>query len=247
MLNFIINKIIRKNIYFYIFTLKIYKNNPIFFSFLEKSKYIFLKNSNFKYVIDIGSNQFQTAKLIQKINNNLTIYAFDPSGKDIKKKNIFFKKFALGNYEEKKILNMPFFKSINLNSLNSMSPNNLKNYLNKYLKNIDIKIKKKSVDVRKLDSFNLKSNFIKIDTEGFEFEILKGSVKHLKKNYPIILIEKNKDFTKIKKFLKKLDYTSYKTFKNKFVIDSENINDDIYFLRNKTKFHSDLIVNQNEF
>lgn len=242
MLNFIINKIIRQNIYLYIFTLKIFKKNPIFFSFLEKSKYIFLKNSNFKYVIDIGSNQFQTAKLIQKINNNLVIYAFDPVGKDIKKKNIFFQKFALGNNEEKKKLNMPFFKSINLDSLNSINLNNLKNYLNKYLKNTDIKIKKKIVSIRKLDNFNLKSNFIKIDAEGFEFDILKGSINHLKKNYPIILIEKNKDFSKIKKFLNKLNYKSYKIFKNKFVIDSENINEDIYFLRNKTKFHSDLIV-----
>ena len=146
-------------------------------------------------------------------------------------KNNFFKKIALGNFDGEGDLYMPFFKNINLDSLNSFNLVNIKNYLDKYLRNTHIKIKKKRVIIKKLDSFNLTSDFIKIDVEGYELKVLEGSIKHIKKNNPIILIEKNKEFFKIKKFMRKLNYSTYKFYNNKFVFVEKNEDDDIFFFK----------------
>lgn len=46
-----------------------------------------------------------------------------------------------------------------------------------------------SVQLRTLDSYNLETNFIKIDVEGNELETLKGAVNTIKKYKPFIAIE----------------------------------------------------------
>jgi FkbM family methyltransferase len=46
------------------------------------------------------------------------------------------------------------------------------------------------VNVRRLDDFNfIKVNMIKIDVEGYEFEVLKGSEQTIKKHKPVLIIE----------------------------------------------------------
>ena len=79
----------------------------------------------------------------------------------------------------------------------------------------DIKFKKKKISIKKFDNLNLKikPHFIKIDVEGFDFLVLRGLSKTIKKYKPIFLIEYNKEnFLQINKFLK-----NYK----KFIYDIE--------------------------
>jgi hypothetical protein len=61
----------------------------------------------------------------------------------------------------------------------------------KKLNNNDDLLKKIKVQVKTLDSFNLTNiGFIKIDVEGFEKEVLEGSLETLmKNNYPPIVFE----------------------------------------------------------
>ena len=241
MLSYLINSLIRKNIFLYIFFLNFYKKYTDLFFFIERKKYSFLKNSQFKNVIDIGSNKFQTYQLMKKLNHNLLITCFDPFLENkSNKKN--FKKIALGNFKGKKKIYMPYFKNTNLDSLNSFKLENINEYLDKYLKNTNIKIIQKKINVNKLDNYKLNSDFIKIDAEGFELEILEGSIKHIKKSYPIILIEKNYNFKKIKDCLKKLNYDAFKILDEKFVINRDYHEQDIFFLNKKSKFHKKLII-----
>lgn len=52
-----------------------------------------------------------------------------------------------------------------------------------------------TVPIRKLDSFNLTNvDFIKVDTEGYEYEILKGAINTIKNNRPIIQLEIEEKF-----------------------------------------------------
>jgi len=65
-----------------------------------------------------------------------------------------------------------------------------------------------------VNKFNLNLNFLKLDIEGAEFEALKGSIKILAKNKPVIFLEIDSVNSKICKFLKKFNYSSY-YFENK--------------------------------
>ena len=59
-----------------------------------------------------------------------------------------------------------------------------------------------------------KIDFIKIDTEGHELEVLKGAEKTIKKFKPILMVEKNNlNFYAMSKILKKLNYEIY-SFEN---------------------------------
>ena len=60
---------------------------------------------------------------------------------------------------------------------------------------------------KKLDDFNFKNvSFVKIDVEGHELKLLKGSKIFFLKNKPDCLIEiKKKNLPKVKNFFKKID------------------------------------------
>lgn len=85
------------------------------------------------------------------------------------------------------------------------------------------------VPTLKLDSLNYESgvNAIKIDTEGHELEVLKGSANLINSQRPMLIIEKNKEnFFSILNFLEDMDYSIY-------LIDDTNLKIQILNLKNK--------------
>ena len=95
--------------------------------------------------------------------------------------NITTYKIALGDKQCKSILNT----CISHSGLHTMGDNLLR--FND--------IKQVEVDVDTLDNIffnnNINVDYIKIDTEGYEYYILKGGEKTIKKNKPIIQLEYN--------------------------------------------------------
>ena len=174
----------------------------------------------------------------------LKLFCFDPiqiNNKFNKKlKNLKFYNYALGDKNNKKLFYTPYYKSFRLDSLASFTKKNIENYINKnlpfYKKKIYYSVKK--IKVKKLDSHKIKFQFIKIDTEGFEYQIIKGALKLIKKNNPIILLEINKNLNKIYKILHKIGYAkfTYDSKHNKFIKQKKidrKLND-IFFLNNKS-------------
>ena len=200
-------------------------------------------------IFDIGCHKGETLDLIKKKFFFRKIYAFEPNKElvgtlKVKHKDVYFIDKAVGEKNCKKIYYKSKFSPIN--TLNKK--NNFSNYLNFKKKiiskiyfnnNLDVE---EEVDVISLKTFikNLKIqsvDLIKIDTEGYEFYVIKGLGNYLKK-IKILLFEhhyddsliKNYKFSDINSLLVKNGFKL--AFKNKMLI--RNIYEYIYV--NQCKF-----------
>lgn len=176
----------------------------------EKDIY-FLRELNFNYSLDIGANVGTYSIELSKISKK--VIAFEPikkifrSTKKYLPKNVFFNNFALGNSTKKQKIFIPIKENKDIEYALSSIKNKPKYFIFKtiIIKKFDLIFKKKN--------FLDKIDFIKIDTEGYEYEIILGMKKFLKKNNPIFLIEiekkHNKNFEKLFLFMKNLGYKVY--------------------------------------
>lgn len=135
-------------------------------------------------VFDIGANKGQSIELYKSLFKNATVYSFEPNPE---LQEILLKKYhgrgdviinpvALGERDEDN--EFIIFENSELSSFKPMESNKLNPFSGE-------KIKTKSVtQVLTLDTYLKKNNvesidLLKIDTQGYEFEILKGSLKTL--------------------------------------------------------------------
>ena len=133
--------------------------------------------------------------------------------------------YALGNRNEKKIIKIPILKNSASYGRASISQK-FKSFTTETIlvRSLDYLVKKKKIKVNKLD-------FIKIDTEGYEFQVIKGAKETIKKYKPILLVElelRNSSKIVIKKIfslLKKLNYDSF--YSNNGIDFKRNSFDDI--------------------
>jgi len=97
------------------------------------------------------------------------------------------------------------------------------------------------VDVKKLDNFNYDHvDFIKIDTEGYEYFVLKGAEKTIKKHKPTIVVEIkdkhlerfNSSSKEIHKFLKGLNYTLDNVVNSEYIYTHNDLEPRDYFKSN---------------
>ena len=156
------------------------------------------RNNALKYVkhwrncIDIGSNVgMWTRELAQKFEQ---VYCFEPNpnfiecfNKNIHETNVQLFQYGLSNKEHTASQE---FKSTQITNI----PGN--------------------VQCQTLDSFNLNNiDFIKIDVDGFEVEVLEGAVETIKRNNAVVVIEmksykRPNTCNKIKEILSRLSYSS---------------------------------------
>jgi len=191
-------------------------------------------------IIDIGSNKGQFMILIEKMFPNKTIYSFEPIEEMLQKqkkffyykKNVFFNNFALGNEISKKDFYITSRKDSS--SFLKIVENKSKS------KNYEIKEKRK-IQINTLDNYFLDKNIIlpiliKIDVQGFELEVLKGSKKLLKKtDYLLVEVSDSEMYrsqaseTALIEFLKKLNFQIYKSSNWKYIKNTSFNQRDILF------------------
>jgi hypothetical protein len=72
-----------------------------------------------------------------------------------------------------------------------------------------------TVDIQSLDSFQLKNvDFIKVDVEGFEADVLEGAEETIKRCKPLILVEAFEDTrVKVENLMTNFGYKKFITFK----------------------------------
>ncbi len=210
-----------------------------FFDYFQQKKIIELINNKFLkpiVVIDVGAHHGETIKLFIKKLRLKKIYSFEASPKNFKilSKNmskindnkVEFYNFGIGDKISKDYLNQTLESSSStINELNTNSK-----YFKKKLKILNINDNEKFyhrvlISIVTLDFFIEKNNIdnidlLKIDTEGYEFNVLKGLSKHCDKVKLIYfehhyddMILKNYKFSDIHNLLKKNGFCMIKKTK----------------------------------
>tara|TARA_S200000501_G_scaffold378869_1_gene444376 strand:+ start:3677 stop:4507 length:831 start_codon:yes stop_codon:yes gene_type:complete len=236
--------------------LVIYNNISFFKPFLphEKDYYgikLLINNRINDAIIDVGGNLGISAMGFRELGYKNKIFLFEPNkylfekyinNKLIKDyKNIFAYNFALGFKEEIKDFYYPYYKKSCLHYFCSFDKKYIKNSLKITFNNKKFRIINNPMKLKKFDKLSLmcRPKFIKIDVEGFDYEVLKGMKKNINKYKPIILVEFNKsNFFKIKKFLNNYNVWVYFYKTNEFKIFNKNMIDIQISRTNKTNLMS---------
>jgi len=150
-----------------------------------------ISSNEYVNFIDCGANIGSTALTLAKFYNKAKIFAIEPTfyafnklKKNIKLNPILKKRINIFNYfisnKKKKIENVySSWNFYNEKSKHKIHLGTLKKINKKKIISLDALIKK----IKK------KIDFIKIDTDGHEYEILKSGINSIKKYKPIIHIE----------------------------------------------------------
>ena len=207
------------------------------FNFEIEYKLVNLLKKKFPIIIDIGGNRGESIKNFLRYNKNIKIFCFEPKKKSFnyikkkyKNKNIKIFNYGIGNQIQSVMLYTPTILGYEFSGLSATDLKNLKFRLNFFFNKINKKFKliKEKIKIQKLDRFNLKPDLIKIDTEGSELDVIKSSLKTIKKYKPLIIVEFNHiNFLNIKKILIKLNYKDYVYEKNNFKLINKKIIDEI--------------------
>lgn len=162
-----------------------------------------IKKNNADYFFDIGSCWGIYSLRLSKIHNKLNILAFDPIKKNINRLNFSIKHNKIDNIKTFHTAIGNEIGFIQLGATEIYSPNYEINEPNAVIKEIS------KIDY--LDNlFDFKNKFLvfKIDTEGFEYDVLNGAKKLLKNNNCFCQIEiKDKRFNDTFSLLKELGFT----------------------------------------
>jgi len=137
-------------------------------------------------IIDVGANKGQSIKRFKSIAPNSIIYSYEPINTffEVLKKNFFSNNIilnnkAVGSKIQKKIINEYPLGQSSFLKLNYQVPSIKKRYY-KWIKEQPKIFKKQETSVTTVDKEfkinNLKKiNILKIDTQGFEVQVLKGA------------------------------------------------------------------------
>jgi FkbM family methyltransferase len=214
------------------------------------NKIIFKNNEVF---VDVGANDGISALTFRLFNKFNKIVSFEPDNKHktsldrIKKKmdNYEYYLIGLGDKNEIRKLYVPSCSGVYIGQLASYiyeeAKNNVKAIITKKNIDKDVKIIEKEVETKTLDSFNLKPRVIKIDVEGYEYQVVKGSIKTIKQYMPILMIEVNdSSIIQVQDLLCRLNYKPFLYSKEndlleEFILSKVNNNFviNLFFLSNE--------------
>jgi FkbM family methyltransferase len=150
--------------------------------------------------LDIGANRGDAIQSILMRQPQAKVFAFEPNGYLSKKLNRLYAKddrvtihnCGLGNESSNFDLYVPFYNNYMFDGLASFREQNARDWLRNRLygyKEAKLEVKKVKCEVKRLDDFNLKPCFIKMDVQGFEYEVLLGGLNTIRSSRPVILME----------------------------------------------------------
>jgi len=220
-----VQHIVRKNFYIY---LALRKFAPFLCRFFDlEDGFSFLSSiqpSTGTIAIDVGSNDGTSISLISKHVTPVIVNCFDPVRAPISSTptntRISYFPFGLGDVTDDISIFTPVVKGFRLTQYSSAQKDRLHHQLlhDLGLNPRDISLEERAVQIRRLDDLNLRPFFIKIDVEGNELKVLRGSQETIRMHRPVILVEiQNKAlYNEISDFMTSLRYANFAPSPPKF-------------------------------
>jgi len=196
--------------------------------------------------LDVGANDGISAIGFRHVHSDYRILSIEPNLcheahlKDLKKRLKRFDYLLVGAGREhlKMTLYIPVFNSVPIYTAASLKKDHALRTMQEQhisLGDKNIVIVEHTVDILPLDGLNLNPDIVKIDTEGYDYEVLIGMKTTIERCRPVILIEYGPEgYPLFKDFFEQYRYTlwTYEHTKDKFVAFDETLERDLY-LRQK--------------
>lgn len=211
-------RFVRRNFYFY---LALRKFAPFLCRFLNlEDGFSFLSTIQPKansIAIDVGSNDGTSIALISKHVVAVSVSCFDPVRAPISsatsQAKISYFPFGLGEAKGNLSIFTPIVRGFRLTQYSSMEKDRLLFQLQHDLglNPQVISFEEKMVRICRLDDLNLRPFFIKIDVEGSELSVLRGSQQTIRKYLPVVLVEIQNEiaYKEISDFMISLGYANF--------------------------------------
>ena len=199
---------IRKNFFIYIFLRRL---APFICKFIDLeegfsfSKQIRPQSANY-CILDVGSNDGTSIRMFRRYFPLVKIFAVDPiTTPRFKLNNVTLIKTALGDKAGIRTLVTPIVNRKQLTQYSSFYKEKMISQIcsDMAMHETEVSTIENQVSFNTIDNLELTPFFIKIDVEGAELEVLKGSLTVIKKYNPVILVEiqNNKSYLEIKELL----------------------------------------------
>jgi FkbM family methyltransferase len=171
--------------------------------------------------IDVGANHGQSIESILLYNKNAPIVSFEPNPDltaRLRKRyrhmpNIDIRDYGLADRESNFDLYVPSYRGYVYDGLASFDYEAASSWLNSermfFFNAKRLSVEKLTCSAQTLDSQKLTPVFIKIDVQGYEYQVLKGGIHTLQKSGPVILLENPAQDHRILDLLMSLDYEEY--------------------------------------
>jgi FkbM family methyltransferase len=153
--------------------------------------------------LDVGANAGMSALSFRIYNKRSPIVSIEPNPfheDDLRfagrlARRLSYHMWAAGREHGELTLHVPIYRTVPLTTEASLILENvtgsssLRARLGPRMGSADFEVVSRVVSVRPLDSLDLSPAFIKLDVQGFEHEVLLGSLETLRRARPVLLIE----------------------------------------------------------
>jgi len=212
-------------------------------------------------VLDIGGNEGQSILSIKTVLPNARITTFEPAGRHEEKLQdlatrmggVRIETCALSDTDGEAEIFWPVYRGRAMHALASLDPHEVMSWIipeRVYGYEPDrVSIESERIDVRRLDSFDLEPDILKIDVQGTEARVLRGALATIEHSRPVVMSEDLIEDSESHGLLKPLGYDVV-TFRkgtfergstapatNRFLIPSERVPDVVSRTESRGRVH----------
>ena len=151
--------------------------------------------------VDVGANHGQSIEAIKAVKKQARVYSFEANGMLAERliaryrgrADITVQPFGLADEELQLTLYVPAYNGFVYDGLASFDKASAANWLSPdtlyWFSPKKLVLQETTCNTRRFDDQGLQPLFIKIDVQGYEYQVIKGGVETIRQHEPILLIE----------------------------------------------------------